>query len=529
MRSATVFNYLVEATLIGSLLILAALVFRALFRKKTGSRVLLVLWVLVAMRLLIPLALPNPVMNWLRPTLSQDPAIRPMADQVRIRVSDAAQDIYWKTVGASPERTPLHSLLWRVVYATRTGRMSRIALYIYLGGACAAAAMVMLASARFVRRVRFRKRRELPLAYTDFYADLCARRGLKRLPRVWLVEGLPGSTSFDLIRPVIALPDQADPEDIPAMLEREVCHILRRDCLWGFISNLCCIVHWFNPLVWLAAYLARTDLCLATDEYALRALDEPTRAAYARALIHTPDTSRARPSVLMAATPMTLRDRQLTHRIRLILHPLAPRRSARILCLALCALMLAGMFATAEQSSTANLPALHSPSIRQEQLQLTTSESALAYAKAFLSLEGVDAAEHFVNPNLTKGEHGWTAEWYAPGAAMVSQIAFTEEGEILGYLNGSMIPGNLRPAARPILTHDGEGQQWCAFLSDFIKTHMPELWQSFEAMDVTDSGRLDGEMYITVTLMGAGRNPSWQAVLMVAPQGQIISLLPIVG
>lgn len=67
MRSMTVFNYLLEATVIGSVIILLVIAVRALLRDRLGSRAIYVAWLLVALRLLLPLSLPNPVMDEFRP------------------------------------------------------------------------------------------------------------------------------------------------------------------------------------------------------------------------------------------------------------------------------------------------------------------------------------------------------------------------------------------------------------------------------------------------------------------------------
>ena len=525
MRTATVFNFLVEATLIGSALIALTLVLRAPARRRVGCRLLMLLWALAALRLLLPIALPNPVMNWLKPFYSQDAGIRPMADQVRVRVGDAAHDLYYKALGDAPA-TPLRSLVWRVVYATRNGRLSRLALTVYLTGAGLCALWMMTQHGLFLWQIRRRNRRRLSPKEQALLAALCCQYGIKRLPRVWLINGLPGSCSFDVLQPVILLPAGADGADLSAMLEREICHIRRHDALWGVVRNLCCVLHWFNPLVWVGAYCARADMCLATDEYALRGADEAARQAYARPLIHTADTRRARPAITLAATPMTLRDRQLALRIRRILHPTRPVRGWRIAFALCCAVTLAAMFATAEQSSLANLPTLVSPPLRQAAVTLDSPEAAEAYALSFLSLEGVDAAGTLLSPTLTKDEAGWTAVWYAPGAALESRLSFTEAGALLGYMDGSVFPGELQPLPVPITTYSGEGQQWCAFLSAFIQTHLPELWDSYDAMDIVASGRRDGEQFLTIALLG---EQEWQAVVMISPAGHLVSLLPVVG
>ena len=66
MRSMTVFNFLLEATVIGSVIILLVIAVRALLRDRLGSRAIYAAWLLVALRLLLPLSLPNPVMDEFR-------------------------------------------------------------------------------------------------------------------------------------------------------------------------------------------------------------------------------------------------------------------------------------------------------------------------------------------------------------------------------------------------------------------------------------------------------------------------------
>ena len=51
MRSMTVFNFLLEATVIGSVIILLVIAVRALLRDRLGSRAIYAAWLLVAVRL----------------------------------------------------------------------------------------------------------------------------------------------------------------------------------------------------------------------------------------------------------------------------------------------------------------------------------------------------------------------------------------------------------------------------------------------------------------------------------------------
>ena len=92
MRAATVFNFLIEAALTGSLMMLILMIVRRFLRGRLGSGLLCAAWVMIALRLLVPLALPNPLMNGLRPAWSDNVGVRPIADQVRVRVNDVMYD-----------------------------------------------------------------------------------------------------------------------------------------------------------------------------------------------------------------------------------------------------------------------------------------------------------------------------------------------------------------------------------------------------------------------------------------------------
>ena len=92
MRTATLYNFLLEANLMASIAILLMIPIRRFLRPQLGSRVIRFLWLLVALRLLCPLALPNPAINEIRSPFALDEAIRPIAGQIKVRMTDAAQD-----------------------------------------------------------------------------------------------------------------------------------------------------------------------------------------------------------------------------------------------------------------------------------------------------------------------------------------------------------------------------------------------------------------------------------------------------
>ena len=101
MRTATVYNFLIEANIMASLAILLMIPIRKFLRPRLGSRALCFAWLLVAVRLLCPLALPNPWISEIKSPYNFDPtAIRPIAGQVKVRLQDALSDLagnLWNT------------------------------------------------------------------------------------------------------------------------------------------------------------------------------------------------------------------------------------------------------------------------------------------------------------------------------------------------------------------------------------------------------------------------------------------------
>ncbi|MBQ6399724.1 MAG: hypothetical protein IJI21_06360 [Clostridia bacterium] len=99
MRSVLIYNFLIEANILASIAILVMIPLRKLFRKQIGNSSICFGWLLVALRLLIPLTLPNPLIHEIRPAYVNDAVIRPIAGQVKVRVVDAIGDlgrIFWQ-------------------------------------------------------------------------------------------------------------------------------------------------------------------------------------------------------------------------------------------------------------------------------------------------------------------------------------------------------------------------------------------------------------------------------------------------
>ena len=76
---------------------------------------------------------------------------------------------------------------------------------------------------------------------------------------IYLADHIPSPFVMGLFRPKIYLPSILTETERGYILRHEQYHLRRRDHLVKFLSFLALCIHWFNPLVWWAAALSRTD------------------------------------------------------------------------------------------------------------------------------------------------------------------------------------------------------------------------------------------------------------------------------
>lgn len=135
---------------------------------------------------------------------------------------------------------------------------------------------------------------------------------------VYLSQAIPTPCLFGLVRPCIYVTPlvAADETLLRHTLAHELTHFRHRDYLWAVLRGMCLALHWYNPLVWLAAVVSSRDGELCCDEATVARLGEAERAAYGRTLLAV--TCQGPSHLLLSATSMTGRGRDIQERIRLL-------------------------------------------------------------------------------------------------------------------------------------------------------------------------------------------------------------------
>lgn len=90
--------------------------------------------------------------------------------------------------------------------------------------------------------------------------------------------------ALELQNPKIYLPSNlADAQEY--VIAHEQTHLARRDNLAKILGYVVLILHWFNPLVWLAFKLFVTDMEMSCDESVIRNSKEDIRKEYSQSLL----------------------------------------------------------------------------------------------------------------------------------------------------------------------------------------------------------------------------------------------------
>ena len=303
-----------EWILSASILIALVLAVRFLLRGRISLRLQYALWAVVLVRLLVPVQLFTSSIG--AGSLAQDVDISAPVRQVYVTARDddyqrdydtAYQQVVAEYEASSRNYDPIvvEKTAQDMVRRSMELDLTRLLYGVWFAGMVVMASVICSCNVHLGLHLR-RSRREYPAVNSPL--------------RVYVTEAVPTPCVFGLFRPAIYLtPDAAaDEQTLDHVLTHELTHYRHRDHIWSLLRGVCLVLHWYNPLVWVAAQVSRADAELACDEGALKTLGEKHRGDYGRTLISLTCANRV-DSVFIAATTMTGSSGSIRERIKLLM------------------------------------------------------------------------------------------------------------------------------------------------------------------------------------------------------------------
>ena len=330
----TVFDWVVASSLQASLPVVVVLVIQFLLRKQLTARWRYALWLPVLLTLLLPKM--EVSLGGYGSMLQPD--IREWAEVILVSPNQSQIGMDFRDLAGSPTEsmetpsTPFyHGFGFPAIWLVGSGLLSALALS---------------SLALTLRRVA---RSSVPAAPETILRieRISEQIGLHRLPRVWVSPAVKSPAVCGLWRGLLMLNESFEHglsrSEQEMVLRHELTHLRRKDLMWNALSCLLLVIHWFNPLVWLAFYRACADREAACDADVLGGFSKGRRQAYGHTLLKletgTPSTFLNLGFIGIQAKAVALR-----RRLRLIIsEPAVPAFLKPVLVVTMLALVSWGL------------------------------------------------------------------------------------------------------------------------------------------------------------------------------------------
>lgn len=340
----SLFTSVLEISWQAGLIALAVMAVRPLLRR-APRRAVCMLWLLVALRLLLParLTVESPV-SLQQPESPPIQAYQELRQQEKVYVSAPPEQ---RLEMAGPAAAQGFALLDQLPAIWLTG-VGCMALYMALS----------------LLRMRWR---------------------LRAAPRIQdnVYRCTDWSTPFVLgvLAPRIYVPETVSEQDFPQVLAHERCHIRRWDHVWKPLAFLLLAVNWFNPVLWAAYVLLGRDMERACDEMVLKNADAAQRAAYSRALV----SCAAQPK-MAAVCPLAFGEVAVKERVKNVLNYKKPALWAVILLVVAAAIIGACLLTKPGYKNVGTLDAEKLFALRTEYVGDNAAVSGILDALGFREL-----------------------------------------------------------------------------------------------------------------------------------------------
>lgn len=297
-------NHLLSA----SILLVAVLVIRGIFGKHMSQRVKYALWLLVAVKFMLPVSLPESpvsIYNLLDYGMEYAQQAKEMITETKETKTfennmESTKTLQQTSNSEAEETTNLTEAEnvtnneWneKKEYITEDGEkkqeetelvntneekqeakdVGQLLLIIWVIGTCLVGGFFIISNLYYSNRLKKYS------ILDDTVQGPC---------KVYVCDKVESPCLAGVFRPVIYLTKECyETEEIKKyILAHEQEHYYHLDHIWNLIRSMCLACYWFHPLVWIGVMLSKKDSELACDEGVLARLGEQERKAYGNTLI----------------------------------------------------------------------------------------------------------------------------------------------------------------------------------------------------------------------------------------------------
>ena len=373
------FLKIINMSISASWLVLAVLILRFVL-KKAPKWINVLLWGIVAIRLICPFSFESPL------------SLIPSAETIPLNIGMDTTPTINSGISAinnavnpiiSQSNTPMAGASINPLQIT-----IGIYEYIWIFG------MIALALYTAISYWRLRRKVDTAVRYKD---------------NIFQSENVSFPFVLGIIKPRIYLPFKMNGQYLEYVVAHEQAHICRKDHWWKPLGFLLLMIHWFNPLMWLAYVLLCRDIELACDEKVIKELGNEQRGDYTQALVACSVNRR-----MIAACPLTFGEVSVKERVKSVMNYKKPAFWVIIISVIVC-VGVAVCFLTNPKQDSYTLRIVV-PAGSQEKFVYTDEEvSTIRNSIKIWSGDGLGDTEVLLSPVNKTTETRYTATYLTHG------------------------------------------------------------------------------------------------------------------
>ena len=230
-----------------------------------------------------------------------------------------------------------------------------------------------------------------------------------------------------ILKPHIYVPRGLDDGALTYVIAHEQSHIRRADHLWKPLGFLLLTVHWFNPVLWYAYVLLCSDIELACDARAVKQFGDDERADYSEVLL----AYSAKHRHMISACPLAFGEADVTERVIAVLYDKKPA-FARVVCAMIAVTAAAVCFLT--QPNDDPLISLDGLTAYFNQPKFVDPRSVpgIQIAEELVELDAVLSVEEISMDAITH-QHIYSMYYTSDGLSMRAELYMPEDYEEHDY------------------------------------------------------------------------------------------------
>lgn len=164
---------------------------------------------------------------------------------------------------------------------------------------------------------------------------------------IYLADHIASPFVIGVIYPKIYLPSSLSAQEQEYIILHEQTHIRRFDHVIKIIAFLVLVLHWFNPLVWLAFVLCVKDMEMSCDESVMKHMNEDIRQEYSVSLLSLATGRRK-----IAGTPLAFGEGDTKSRIKNVLNYKKPAVWIVAMAVVICIILTVCLIANPHSDDT---------------------------------------------------------------------------------------------------------------------------------------------------------------------------------